>query len=53
MKVFVESKERMKLALEVDQMKKTQNKQAQLIDALTKELMATSSKLEALEDSSK
>ena len=53
MKVFDESKERMKLAMEVDQMKKTQNKQAQLIDALTKELMATSSKLEALEDSSK
>jgi len=53
MKVFDESKERMKLAMEVDHMKKTQNKQAQLIDALTKELMATSSKLEALEDSSK
>jgi len=53
MKILDESKERMKLAMEVDQMKKTQNKQAQLIDALTKELMATSTKLEALEDSSK
>jgi len=52
MKILDESKERMKLAMEVDQMKKTQNKQAQLIDALTKELMATSSKLEALEEDS-
>ncbi|CAG5083208.1 Oidioi.mRNA.OKI2018_I69.PAR.g10310.t1.cds [Oikopleura dioica] len=52
-KILDESKERMKLAMEVDQMKKSQIKQAQLIDVLTKELMATSNKVEALENSAK
>ena len=51
MKLFDESKERMKLAMEVDQMKKTQIKQAQLIDVLTKELMATSKKMDDFEES--
>ena len=53
MKILDESKERMKLAMEVDQMKKSQIKQAQLIDVLTKELMATSNKVEALENNAK